>query len=575
MFQKQKISPEKKRIFLDKNFDPLNQKHVKQLIAFLQSEVPNDFQSASVWYGVFHEASCAISEAHVRLELNLNLQNQNTSAEKTLAKFEEEVLSQLLSARSHLMQIYMESPWRNAMHLYDHERILQDLQVRKKYSSPDLTALQLEESKIIREYKKFTYSAQILYLGQKISVSAIVGKIHDFDKTVREAAFISYWNFIKENEEKFQDIFHRLLINRKNQANRVKIKNYTELAFCELGRIDYGPHECFILRHSITKTVIPLIEKFSHLQKKSLKTDFIAPWDISIWPDLLPQENPAKGDLHCLIDSIQKIATKIHPAFGKLFFEMHKNHLIDIAPRFGKSPGAFCVTFQESGVPFIFGNFSASLKDAMTFLHEFGHAIHGYAVSNINNILLRYPGFEFCEMASIGLELLASPFLTELWPNPKEASKAFSSHLFHMLHFWPFMAMMDEWQHAIYSTQDIPTAQERNALWLDLSQKYRPQVQWKNYEEFEALGWMSRPHIFTSPFYYIDYGIAQIGALQLWQKSKEDYNGAVNNYISGLSLGGQQSLQSLFKTVGIQFNFNEKMLKSLCLEIEKEIQKNL
>ncbi|KAB8027737.1 M3 family metallopeptidase [Fluviispira multicolorata] len=562
-----------KKFFIKENFDPLNKNDVKEIVAKLSGEVPNSFKSAREWYGLFHEASCAISEAQTILELDLYFNTTNKLAEEKLNEFEENILSQLLIARSDLMDVYMSSPWRHSMHTYDNERIYKDFKIRRKYTNQEISLLQIEENQHIREYKKFVNSAKTKFAERTLPISVVIGKLNDNNPEIRKSAFFSYWNFVKENEHVYQDIFDALLENRLKQADSVQAKNYVEVAFSELGRIDYGERECKELRDSIFKESIPVIERIAKRQKKSLNTETIKPWDISIFPQLMPETSPVNGDLNMLIASMQNITSKIHPSFGKLFHEMKSNNLIDIAPRANKAAGAFCVTFQESKVPFIFANFSGHFRDAMTFIHEFGHALHGYAVSNIENVLLRHPGFEFCEVASIGLELLASPFFTAWWKDKKDAQKALTFQLFHMLHFWPFMSMMDEWQHNIYSTKQKLTATQRNNAWLSISKKYRPQVDWSGCEEFEELGWISRPHVFTSPFYYIDYGIAQVGALQLWKKSRENYAQAVNNYIAGISLGAQCSLQNLFTASDLQFDFSESMIKNLCEEIEKEIEK--
>ena len=471
------------------------------------------------------------------------------------------------------MDIYMNSPWRSAMHMYDNDRILADLKLRRKYTSHSISSFQIEENQIIREYKKFTHAAKTSFEGKLTPVSAIIGKLNDNNAESRKSAFLSYWSFVKENEEHYQKCFDELHLNRKKQVESVNANNYVDVAFAELGRIDYGINQCQEFRNSIYHEVIPIVKELSELQKESLKTNDISPWDVSIWPTLMPEKAPANGNLDQLILSVQNISSKIHPSFGKLFNEMRKNNLLDIHPRPGKAPGAFCVTFQESGYPFVFANFGGNFRDSMTFLHEFGHAIHGYAVSNINNVLLRHPGFEFCEVASIGLELLASPFYSDFWVNKKDVKKALAFQLFHMLNFWPFMAMIDEWQHKIYSSETIPTALQRNKIWRDISRKYKPQVNWDGYEDFEELGWLSRPHIFTSPFYYIDYGIAQVGALQLWKYSKENYSNAIENYIKGLSLGAQLSLPCLFSEMGIKFDFGRKLLKELCSDMKVEILK--
>lgn len=568
-----RLPERKKRIYIADDFNPLDKNDVKLLLNRLATDIPTDFKSAANWYGLFHEASCAISEEHTILELNLSFNVNDNLAEQKLIEFEEHILSQLLNIRSDLMDIYMNSPWRSAMHSYDNDRILLDLKLRRKFTSHSISSLQIEENQIIREYKKFTHAAKASFEGKLTPVSAIIGKLNDNNVEVRKSAFLTYWSFVKEKEEQYQNYFDQLNENRSKQAEAVHANNYVDVAFAELGRIDYGIAQCHEFRNSIYHEVIPIVKELSELQKESLKTQDISPWDVSIWPHLMPEKAPANGNLDQLILSVQNISSKIHPSFGKLFNEMRKNNLLDVSPRPGKAPGAFCVTFQESGYPFVFANFGGNFRDSMTFLHEFGHAIHGYAVSNINNVLLRHPGFEFCEVASIGLELLASPFYSDFWVNKKDAKKALAFQLFHMLNFWPFMAMIDEWQHKIYTNGTMPTALERNKIWRDISRKYRPQVNWDGYEDFEELGWLSRPHIFTSPFYYIDYGIAQVGALQLWKYSKENYSKAIENYIKGLSLGAQLSLPCLFSEMGIKFDFGRKLLKELCSDMKDEILK--
>ena len=219
----------------------------------------------------------------------------------------------------------------------------------------------------------------------------------------------------------------------------------------------------------------------------------------------------------------------------------------------------------------MFGNFGTNLRDVFTFIHEFGHCLHGSAVTHINNILLRHPGFEFCELASIGLELLAVKFLSELWPSAEDAHNALRYQLFQMLQFWPFMAMMDEWQHSVYAAEKILSGHERNELWCQLSRKYKPHLDWSECKEFEELGWLSRQHIYTSPFYFIDYGIAQIGAVQLWSHSKQNYSLAVEKYMRGLSLGAQLNLPNLYNEIGVKFDFSSDLLKKLCVEIIQEL----
>lgn len=565
------LSSKNKRQYLSLTFNPLKQKDLKEVIDRLLNTPPLDFKMAAEWFGLFHELSCAVSEAQTILELNINLDNKNIKLEKKLEEFEQNILSELLSCREKMIDIYLSSPFKYSMHGFDNGRIEKDILARKKFSIAELSPLQIEENKIVREYKKLINSAMTDFDGKTILLSSIVGKLHDQNVVTRKAAFFTYWNYIQQNEKKFQEIFDALLENRRQQSYLVGCASYTEIAFSELGRIDYTASDCARLRRSILNKVTPIITQLSQKQVFSFNEKSLMPWNSQVWPALTPKLPPANGSMLQLFLSLQKIMTKIHPSFGNLFLEMQKKNLIDVYPKQGKSPGAFSVTFQESELPFIFGNFGANLRDMFTFIHEFGHCLHGFAVTNIKNILLRHPGFEFCELASIGLELLSTKFFNELWNDPQDAQNALKYQLFQMLQFWPFMAMIDEWQHEVYSAEKFLNFNERNTLWQKISRKYKPHIDWSECPEFEKFGWLSRPHVYTSPFYFIDYGIAQIGALQLWLLSKQDYSSAIDKYIKGLSLGAQLDLPSLFKEAGVKFDFGEDLIDELCQEILKNI----
>ncbi|MBX9704345.1 MAG: hypothetical protein K2X39_09360, partial [Silvanigrellaceae bacterium] len=454
-------------------------------------------------------------------------------------------------------------------------RIFRDFMVRKKYAHSSLASLQIEEMQLAREYKAFMAHSVTDFQGKKNHVSLVVGKLNSSDPSLRKEAFFSYWEFIRREEKTLQNFFDKLLENRRQQAKRAQASSYVPLAFAELGRTDYTPEDCAQFRNSILRTILPHLQSLLPSQLSSLEASELAPWNYAHWPDLSPASPPAYGNMDELFKGMKTIVNHIHPSFAHLFEKMLSFGLIDIKPRAAKAPGAFSVTFHESKMPFLFGNFAANFKDAITFLHEFGHSIHGFAVSQIENILVRHPGYEFCEVASQGLELLASPFFKVWWPREGEGQKALGLHLFHMLSFWPFMAMVDEWQHRIYSAENFVEAQERNRIWKELSRKYKPWVNWGGMEELEELGWFSRPHLFTSPFYFIDYGIAQLGAIQIWLHSKEDYQSAVHNYIRAISLGAQRSLPELFAAAQLDFCFSDDLLNKLASKMVEEIKNSI
>lgn len=558
------------RRFLREDFDASNAEHVQDVLLRLADETPGDFRTAHDWFALFQEASSAISEVHTHLELSLHLNSGDKETERRLKLFDETILSQMLKVRGQLMDVYLASPWKFAMHADDRGRVEVDFRSRRRFAAAEIIELQLAENQLVRDYRMFMNVAEARFQGRQTPVSVIIGRMNDSDAITRKEAFLAYWGFVEKQEDSLQDLFQKLLENRNAQAASLKIESFVPFAFAELGRLDYGPHECAEFRESIAKTVVPVTTRLGLRQAEALRTSTVKPWDAQAWPGLAPITPPGNGSLTEILLGMQRISSGIHPAFGSLFATMLEKGLVDVSPRARKSPGAFCVTFQDSRMPFIFGNFAGTFKDAMTLVHEFGHAIHGYATSTIPNVLLRHPGLEFCEVASMGLEMLAAKHFREWWPHPAEAKRALGFQLFAALQFWPFMAMIDGFQHAVYADPKS-TPESRNRTWVEHSRRFKPHVDWTGYERFEELGWFSRPHVFTSPFYYIDYGIAQLGAMQLWQRSQEDYPRAVADYITGVSLGAQRSLPDLFAASGLKLEFSEELLASLVGNLEEEI----
>jgi oligoendopeptidase F len=551
-------------------FDVENEQHVSTTLATLSENPPTDFQSATQWFDTFAELSDAANEIQTELDLRNSLEINNHQHSARLSRFEGGVLKRLMDSRASLMDIYLKSPWRSAMHADDRGKIARELMARRKYTSPLLSDLQLEENALVREYKRFSATATCRLFGRQTPIGVVIGKFNDPRPDVRKEAFHAHWKTIRVHQQQLENLFTELLKNRLKQAEVAGAHSYVDLCFSDLGRFDYGAAECSELRQSILQRIVPLVSNLQSHQTLSLETPTLRPWDANSWPRFTPSEQPSQGNLIELLDACERILEKIEPGFGSLFKRMRSAGDIDIEPRPDKAPGAFCVVFPESRKPFVFGNFAGHFRDAFTLLHEFGHALHGAATVGIKNPLLRHPGLEFCEVASMGLEFLAQPFLNEFWPRSGDAQKAWKLHCFNALQFWPFMALIDEWQHTIYENA-ILDAGERNAIWAKLSAKYRPHLDWSGLEEVEELGWLSRPHPMTSPFYYIDYGIAQMGALQLWASSKIDYRKAVEGYVRGLSLGAQRSLPELFAAAELKFDFSSEWVGALGQMLYSEI----
>lgn len=566
MIQKNK----KNRRHLASDFDAENAQQVANVIALLKSNTPHDFASAGNWYNLFSELSDATNEIQTQLDLQISLDTSSRENAKRIENFERDILTQLMNSRAHLMDIYLQSPWRTAMHSDDNGKIEKEVQTRRKLTSPKLAGLQIEENSLVREFKSFNANTSCNYFGRPTPLGVVIGKLNDPRPEVRKEAFLAHWRKLHSSRDWLEGLFTKLLKNRIEQANVSGAGSYTNLCFTELGRFDYTPADCKTFRNSIFDSIVPLVSNLQSKQLLSLGCNSLRPWDLNIWPRIVPSEQPCQGDLNEILNAGERIFSKIHPGFGNFFASMREEGCVDIHPHSTKAPGAFCVVLPESKTPFVFGNFAGHFRDAFTLIHEFGHALHGSAALQIKNPLVRHPGLEFCEVASMGLEFLSQPYLNEYWPRQGDAQKAWALHCFNALQFWPFMALIDEWQHIVYDEM-LLDPHERRTLWKQLSNKYRPHLDWSGIEEFEELGWLSRPHPMTSPFYYIDYGIAQLGAVELWLESKKENSEAVENYIRGLSLGAQRSLPQLFSATGLKFDFSREWVETLGRVLFEEI----
>lgn len=558
--------------FLPKDFDPTDRIHVRSLVAQLLTEVPQTPEAAFRWFSLFCEASDALSECQTQLEIQTFLDTTSEQAALKLHQFEEEVLSTLLKNRADLMKLYLGNPWKAAMHADDRGLLRKDFQVRLKKSEGDLADLQIEENRIVRAYRTFFNALTCSFMGRTVPLSVAVGKLNERSEDIRREAFRAYWSAVKQNEAAIQCHFINLLNNRISQRKRSGSSSYEEFVYTEMGRSDYTPTDSHIFRAQVLQEIVPLISSLSLLQANEVaEKDKIYPWNARIWPSFYPEGQPASGSRENFLTRVSLVLADIHPSCSELFQALRKSDSLDVFPRRNKAPGAFCALRPVKGLPFIFGNFSVSLKDSITFFHEFGHAFHSYCSAPIENSLLRNPGLEFCEFAATAFEFFAQKHLRHLWPQQELEAQARGFHLFQSATFLPFAVLLDAWQSAVYARaeQTELTGDDLNSMWAELSDNYRPHLCWEGYEDFKGLGWCSRPHVFTTPFYYIDYAVAQMGA---WQVALRNQQAQFSRFMGALCLGGQRSLKDLMGEAGCDWPFQPETVRRVADTIRKEFQ---
>ncbi len=386
-------------------------------------------------------------------------------------------------------------------------------------------------------------------------------------------ALMVAWQKIRPQLEK---MFLELLSLRRQIAKNAGFTNYREFIWQSKARFDYTPADCLEFHQSIKKIVVPIAQKAFAKRRETMQLETLRPWDTSVDPSGLEPLRPFTN-VGQLIDQSSKIFSSLSPDFGEMFDTMRQNNL-DLDSRKGKGPGGYCDFFNQSGEAYIFMNAVGTQDDIQTLFHEGGHAFHALESHKHQKLIWNYHGpMEFNEVASMGMEMLAMPYLEASkggMYTALDAKRARSDHLFDAaVVFLPYMACVDAFQHWLYvdAPEDVSIA-TINAKWAELYSSFLPHLDFSGIEDGMAFRWQRQSHIFTAPFYYIEYGIAQVGALQVWQNALENETTAVQKYRQALQMGGTKGLKELFETAGLTLRFDSSHLASLMQLVEAALE---
>ncbi len=393
--------------------------------------------------------------------------------------------------------------------------------------------------------------------------------MEETDRALREEAWKLVTDRRLQEAEKFEDFFDQMLVLREQKARNAGFANYVEYAFKLLGRFDYTPADCVRFHDTIESEFMPVVRRLQAERRQKLGLTALCPWDLSVDPLNRPPLRPFER-VEQLVANTQRIFDQIDGGLADGFRMMQDLKLLDLDNRKGKAEGGYQAKLSESRLPFIFMNAVGRQRDVEILLHEAGHAFHTLAARDEEIFAYRSNvPCEFREVASMSMELLGNEFIESFYA-PPEAKRARRTHLENILDLFPMIAMVDAFQHWIYSNPSHTRA-ERRTMWLALMDRFDGDVDWSGCEAARGAAWHRILHIFLDPFYFVEYGIAQLGALQLWANSKVDKAKALRDYKSALALGGSRPLPELFSAAGCRFDFSVATIKPLVELVRREL----
>ena len=530
-------------------------------------------ENVSDWMKYWSNLSELIGEVGTSVYVATTVDTTDEEAKARFHKFLEEISENVSSRNQDLKIKFLKSE-------VSPENF--DIPLRGMKSEVDLFSeenlpLLTSDAKLSKEYDAIIGSQTVQWNDEEVTLTQLSPVMLETDRYKREKAWKLAANRRLKDRKSINEIWEQVLKIRMSIAKNSGYEDYRAWRWEYLKRFDYTPEDCLTFHNSIEKVIVPLADKLLKNRKEALGLDKLKPWDLSV--DIFGREALAPfKDAEELEKKCHNIFNSVDPVLGKHFQIMREKNLLDLGNRKGKAPGGYCTEYPFQRLPFIFMNAVGTHSDVQTMIHEGGHAFHVFESADLPYSSQRDVGMEFAEVASMAMELLASPFLTENdggFYTKEDSARARIEHLEKIIMFWPYMAVVDAFQHWAYTNPENASSPDNcDSEWTRLWERFQmsEHIDYSECEDIISTGWHNKLHIYHVPFYYVEYGMAQLGSIQIWGNSLKDEKKAIKDYRKALSLGGNATLPALYEAAGAKFSFDDKTLEYAANLIEEQIK---
>ena len=559
------------RTFVPADLDVSDPAQVERLYLALLERPVETPEALDRWLKDLSEAASVVDEYGTRRYIDKSCHTDDPAIEKAYLHFIENVDPRLKPLFFRLQQKFMDSPARPRLAGVRYRMLERkwgpDVELFREENVP----LETQVTKLVNEYDKTMGAMVVPFRGRDYTLQQLARFIEEPDRETRRQAWELTVNRRLQDRERIEQTFEQILPLRHRIATNAGHSDYRSYIWQEKKRFDYTPDDCLRFAESIASACMPLADELDARRREAMGLDRLRPWDTAVDPLGRPPLRPfAESDTDGFIDRTRSIFARFSPQLADDFESLRARNNLDLASRKGKQPGGYQSSLEEAREPFIFMNAAGIQRDVETLLHEGGHAFHCLAARHEPLVFLRQAPMEFCEVASMAMEALGCEHYELFYDDPSDAARAKRSYLEKVVGLFPWVAIIDSFQHWIY-THPAHTRQQRTAEWLRLMDRFYGKQDWSGYEAAREALWHRQLHLFHVPFYYVEYAIAQLGALQLWMKARHEPRGAIANYRAALALGGTRPLPELFAAAGIHFDFSDKTLRPLMNEIRREL----
>ena len=516
------------------------------------------------------ELDAAAAEAEANLYIAMTCHTDDADIKARFLKFVEEVDPNLKRVGFDLDRKIVESPHASALDQARYGTLLRSLKQEVKLFRAENVPLQTEVTKLDQQYSEINGAMTVQFDGTERTLPQMARFLEETDRARREAS----WRVVAERRlqdvTKIDAIYDEMLQLRAKMAANAGYPNFRDFQHDRLQRFDYTPAHCAAFHEAVEKTCVPLARRMQERRAKALGLTALRPWDLKVDVKGRSPLRPFEG-ADQMVERTSKVYHRMDSELAQMFDSMRGGGCLDLDSRKGKAPGGYQYQRQLSRVPFIFMNAAGMHRDLTTMVHEAGHAFHSLLSKDDPILAYRGSPMEFAEVASMSQELLTLPYLEEFF-STADAERARRELLEGVISMLPWIAQIDAFQHWVYLNPGHTSA-ERTKAWLDLDARFGGSLDWSGIEGSRAHMWQRQLHLFGMPFYYIEYGIAQLGALQLWLASKKSEKDALAAYKRALTLGGSKPLPELFAAAGLRFDFGPATVQSLMDAVGAELDR--
>ncbi|HNA38071.1 MAG: M3 family oligoendopeptidase [Chitinophagaceae bacterium] len=559
----------KKRNYLPENLVVHGWQNIESFYQELQQRPIESKEAVLQWLADRSETDAVVDEEYRWRYIRQTCDTDNETFKDAYEDFIQTIMPNWMSIGNELNKKLATSAFVKDL---DQERFfvyLRHLQAQLQLFREENIPLSQQVQLLSQEYGATIGAMTIEHEGKEFTLPQAGVFLQQQDRNLRKSIFEKVNNRRIQDKEKLNNLFDELLKIRHQMALNAGFTNYRDFMFAELGRFDYDVHACEQFHKAIKSEVIPLVNEIYAKRKQALQVEQLFPYDLEVDVANLPALQPFSTQDE-LIEKSVKCLTQVDDYFAECIAIMDNMHYLDLNSRKGKAPGGYNMSLPEIGVPFIFMNAAGTHRDLETMVHEAGHAVHSFLMRTLPYNFDQEISSEMAELASMSMELMTFDGLSAFY-NDADKKRAIETHIEGIITMLPWIALIDKFQHWIY-TNPNHTSTERENKWLELHKELSADiVDWNLYEDFRKILWHKQLHIFEVPFYYIEYGIAQLGAIAVWRNYKQNKAVAIDNYKNALQLGYTKSIPEMYKTAGIQFNFSREYVKELMDFMKNEL----